>query len=135
MGVDDPVEADFETRLNNRFIDLRKPEKAMIFRVESSMLWGGIRKFLKEQGFVEVHSPPKIVAAATEGGAELFPVQYFEKKAYLNQSPQLYKEILMSAGLDRVFEVGARLQGGGAQHSKAPERVHERRYRGELRRP
>lgn len=104
LGVIDPVEADFDTRLNNRFLDTRKTEKSLIFRGESAILWG-IRKFMKENSFVEVHTP-KIVAAATEGGADLFGVKYFEKDAYLNQSPQLYKEILMSAGMDRVFEVG-----------------------------
>lgn len=104
LGVDDPVEADFETRLNNRFIDVRKPEKSLIFQIESTMLWG-IRKYFNGLDFVEVHTP-KIVAAATEGGADLFSVKYFEKDAFLNQSPQLYKEILMSCGLDRVFEVG-----------------------------
>ena len=104
LGITDPVEADFDTRLNNRFLDLRKHERGMIFKVESSLLWG-IRKFLASVGFVEVHTP-KIVAAATEGGADLFRVQYFEKEAFLNQSPQLYKEILISAGLNRVFEVG-----------------------------
>lgn len=104
LGVVDPVEADFDTRLNNRFLDARKPEKNLIFKGESAILWG-IRKFMKENSFVEVHTP-KIVAAATEGGADLFGVKYFEKEAYLNQSPQLYKEILMSAGMDRVFEVG-----------------------------
>lgn len=104
LGVDDPVEADFETRLNNRFIDVRKPDRALIFEMESTLLWG-IRKYFSSLNFVEVHTP-KIVAAATEGGADLFSVKYFEKDAYLNQSPQLYKEILMSCGLDRVFEVG-----------------------------
>ena len=104
LGIVDPVEADFETRLNNRFLDLRKPVKGSIFRIKSSMLWG-IREYLHKQNFVEVQTP-KIVAAATEGGADLFPIKYFEKEAYLNQSPQLYKEILISSGIDRVFEVG-----------------------------
>ena len=104
LGIIDPVEADFETRLNNRFLDLRKPVKASIFRIKSSMLWG-IRDYLHRENFVEVQTP-KIVAAATEGGADLFPVKYFEREAYLNQSPQLYKEILISSGIDRVFEVG-----------------------------
>ncbi|MCL5441729.1 MAG: aspartate--tRNA(Asn) ligase [Candidatus Thermoplasmatota archaeon] len=104
LGITDPVSADFETRLNNRFLDLRKRENALVFRIESSMLWG-MRRFFHSKNFVEIHTP-KIVAAATEGGADLFGVRYFEKEAYLNQSPQLYKEIMMSAGLDRVFEVG-----------------------------
>ncbi len=104
LPVIDPVQSDLETRLNNRFMDLRKPQNLMIFRSESHVLWG-MRKYLNSNGFTEVHTP-KIVAAATEGGADLFPVRYFEKDAYLNQSPQLYKEILMSSGFDRVFEVG-----------------------------
>lgn len=104
LPVIDPVQADLETRLNNRFIDLRKRDVSSIFNAESSILWG-IREFLHSQGFIEVHTP-KIVAAATEGGADLFPVKYFENDAYLNQSPQLYKEILMSSGFEKVFEVG-----------------------------
>ncbi|MGC8608883.1 MAG: aspartate--tRNA(Asn) ligase [Thermoplasmata archaeon] len=104
LPVSDPVQSDLETRLNNRFMDLRKVQNAIVFRSESHVLWG-MRRYLNSNGFIEVHTP-KIVAAATEGGADLFPVRYFEKEAYLNQSPQLYKEILMSAGLDRVFEVG-----------------------------
>ncbi|CAC12075.1 aspartyl-tRNA synthetase related protein [Thermoplasma acidophilum] len=104
LPVVDPVQADLETRLNSRFMDLRKRNISAIFRIESALLWG-IRQYLHSQKFIEVHTP-KIVAAATEGGSDLFPVRYFEKDAYLNQSPQLYKEVLMSAGFDRVFEVG-----------------------------
>lgn len=104
IGVSDPVKADLETRITHRYMDERKPEHSVIFRFESSLLWG-IRSYLRDNKFVEVHSP-KIVAAATEGGADLFNVKYFEKEAFLNQSPQLYKEILISAGFDRVFEVG-----------------------------
>jgi aspartyl-tRNA synthetase len=104
LGVIDRVSADFDTRLNNRFLDLRKPEHLLIFQFESQLLFG-IREFMNKEKFIEVHTP-KIVAAATEGGADLFKVEYFEKNAYLNQSPQLYKEILISSGFDRVFEVG-----------------------------
>ncbi|MCL4327741.1 MAG: aspartate--tRNA(Asn) ligase [Candidatus Thermoplasmatota archaeon] len=104
LPVTDPVEADIETRLNNRFLDLRKPHIHHIFEAESELMWG-IRKFLHGEKFVEVHTP-KVVAAATEGGADLFGVKYFEMEAYLNQSPQLYKEILISSGFNRVFEVG-----------------------------
>ncbi len=100
----DPVKADIETRLNNRFLDLRRKDHLAIFRIKSSLLYG-IRKFLHSQNFIEVQTP-KVVASATEGGADLFAVKYFESNAYLNQSPQLYKEILISAGFERVFEVG-----------------------------
>jgi aspartyl-tRNA synthetase len=120
LGIIDPVSADIETRLTNRFLDLRKPEVALIFRTESELLWG-MREFFHDSGFVEVHTP-KIVAAATEGGADLFPVQYFEKQAYLNQSPQLYKEILISAGMNRVFEVGPAFR---AEKHNTPRHLNE----------
>lgn len=103
LGIIDPVEADLETRLENRFLDLRKPSKLAIFKIQSTIS-NSIRNYFIENGFIEIHTP-KIVAAATEGGTELFPVQYFERKAFLSQSPQLYKEIMMSAGFDKVFEI------------------------------
>ncbi len=103
LGVADLVSADMDTRIENRFLDLRKPEVLAVFEVRSSILQG-IRDTLVSSGFMEVHTP-KIVATATEGGTELFPVKYFEKDAYLNQSPQLYKQLLMGAGFDRVFEI------------------------------
>ncbi len=103
LGVADKVDAEIDTRIENRFLDLRKREVLAIFEIRSTLLQG-IRETLLSENFIEVHTP-KIVATATEGGTELFPVKYFEKDAYLNQSPQLYKQILMAAGLDRVFEV------------------------------
>lgn len=120
LGIIDPVGADLETRLTNRFLDLRKLEVGSIFRIESELLWG-MREFFHDSNFVEVHTP-KIVAAATEGGADLFPVQYFEKQAYLNQSPQLYKEILISAGMNRVFEVGPAFR---AEKHNTPRHLNE----------
>ena len=104
LGITDPVEVDFETRFNNRVLDLRKPKNNIIFASKSKILWG-IRKLMKEEGFIEVQTP-KIVSSATEGGAEVFRVKYHEKDAFLNQSPQLYKEMLISAGIPKVFEVG-----------------------------
>ena len=103
LGVVDKVGADLDTRLNNRFMDLRKEEVRAIFQIKSKVL-EGIRKYLSSEGFVEV-STPKIVAAGAEGGATLFPIKYFDKSAYLAQSPQLYKQNLMATGLDRIFEI------------------------------
>ncbi len=103
LGVADKVSADMETRIENRFLDLRKKEVLAVFEARSAIIQG-IREYLAQEHFIEVHTP-KIVATATEGGTELFPIKYFEKDAYLNQSPQLYKQILMGSGFDRVFEI------------------------------
>lgn len=103
MGVVDKVGVEADTRFNHRYIDLRRPEVRAVFEVKSLVL-KLIGESMREQGFVEVFTP-KIVASGAEGGATLFPVDYFGQKAYLAQSPQLYKQILMSTGLDRVFEI------------------------------
>ena len=104
LGVVDKVSAEMDTRLNNRFMDVRKPEVKAIFELKSMMV-ELIEEAVRKNGFTQVYTP-KIGAAGAEGGAELFKVRYFEKDAYLAQSPQLYKQILMSTGLDRVFEIG-----------------------------
>lgn len=103
LGVIDKVGADLDTRLNNRFLDLRKEDIRAIFQIEAKAI-EGIRGFLVSEGFVEV-STPKIVAAGAEGGSTLFPIKYFDRSAYLAQSPQLYKQNLMATGLDRIYEI------------------------------
>ena len=103
LGVIDKVGADLDTRLNNRFLDLRKEGIRAIFQIEAKAI-EGIRGFLVSEGFVEV-STPKIVAAGAEGGSTLFPIKYFDRSAYLAQSPQLYKQNLMATGLDRIYEI------------------------------
>lgn len=103
LGVVDKVDAEFDTRLDNRFIDLRKPEVQAIFKIRDKVI-DAAREFLREKNFIEVHTP-KIVASCSEGGANLFRISYFEKDAFLSQSPQLYKQMLMATGLDRVFEI------------------------------
>ncbi len=97
------VKAELDTRLDNRFIDLRKPEIMAIFKIRSGV-FRAVREFFHREGFIEIHTP-KIIATATEGGTELFPMKYFEKDAFLAQSPQLYKQIMMASGLDRVYEI------------------------------
>jgi aspartyl-tRNA synthetase len=104
MGVIDKVNVEMDTRLNNRFMDLRKPEIRAIFELKAMMVQL-IEEAVRENGFIQVYTP-KINAAGAEGGAELFKIQYFDRPAFLAQSPQLYKQILMSTGLDRVFELG-----------------------------
>lgn len=102
LPVADKVGAEMDTRFDNRFLDLRKPERRAIFRIRSAVL-AGLREHLAGEGFVEVHTP-KLAGAGAEGGATLFETSYFGRRAYLSQSPQLYKQILMSTGLDRVME-------------------------------
>ena len=97
-------ETDQQIRLDWRWIDLRRPEKALIFKVWTVMEQA-FRNYCVKNGYIEIHSP-KITATATESGAELFEVKYFDRKASLAQSPQLYKQMAMAAGLEKVFEVG-----------------------------
>ncbi len=95
--------ADIDVRLDARVLDLRRDENQAIFRIRHKIL-EAIRKFLSDKGFLEVHTP-KIIASATEGGAALFPIAYFEREAFLAQSPQLYKEQL-TISFEKVFEIG-----------------------------
>ena len=103
LGVVDKVEADFDTRLDNRFIDLRKKETQAIFSIRNAVI-NAVDNYLQSQGFLEVHTP-NIVASSSEGGTDVFRLQYFEKDAFLAQSPQLYKQSLMATGFDRVYEI------------------------------
>jgi len=97
------VPADIDVRLDARVLDLRRPECRAIFKIRHEVV-EALRRFFIENGFIEVHTP-KIIAAAAEGGAALFPVEYFEQKAFLAQSPELYKEQLTTV-FEKVFEIG-----------------------------
>ena len=97
------VESALDKRLDARALDLRNPKTAAIFHLRSAGL-KVIRDTLRASGFVEVNTP-KIIGSASEGGANLFGFDYFKRRGYLAQSPQLYKEQL-TLGLDRVFEIG-----------------------------
>jgi len=103
LGVVDKIESELETRLDNRFIDLRKPEIQAIFKIRNKVI-SAVHEFLRKEGFIEVHTP-NIIASSSEGGTDVFKLKYFEKDAFLAQSPQLYKQILMATGLDRVYEI------------------------------
>ncbi len=93
-----------ETRLDWRFLDLRSAQNLLIFQLQTAAEHA-MREFWKAEGFIEIHSP-KFMGSASESGAELFRVEYFDRHAYLAQSPQFYKQMAMAAGFDRVFEVG-----------------------------
>ncbi|XP_015773658.1 PREDICTED: aspartate--tRNA ligase, cytoplasmic-like [Acropora digitifera] len=94
-----------DTRLDNRIIDLRTVPNQAIFSIQAGVCHL-FREFLTSEGFHEVHTP-KIISAASEGGANVFEVTYFKGKAYLAQSPQLYKQMVLCADFDRVFTIGS----------------------------
>ncbi len=93
-----------DKRMDWRFLDLRRSEMNLVFRIQTTIenAW---RQYWVENGFVEIHSP-KLMASPSESNAELFKLEYFEGHAYLAQSPQFYKQMAMTAGLGRVFEIG-----------------------------
>ncbi len=97
----DLVKSELDTRLTYRFIDLRKRKIENIF-IKKSHILRAFRNFLYKNEFIEIN-PPIIVGAATEGGADVFEIKYFERKAYLAQSPQLYKQMAIVGGLEKVF--------------------------------
>ncbi|TFF91325.1 aspartate--tRNA(Asn) ligase, partial [Candidatus Thorarchaeota archaeon] len=102
--VEGKADIDLDTRLNYRILDLRKPRVNAVFRVQHCLARFS-REYLEKEGFVEIHTP-KIVAESTEGGANLFEIRYFERPAYLAQSPQFYKQLMLLAGFGKVFEIG-----------------------------
>jgi aspartyl-tRNA synthetase len=103
----DPIgrlESDIDNRLNSRALDMRNQKTASIFKLRSKVL-ASIRETLIKKKFIEINTP-KIIGSASEGGADLFGLDYFGRQAYLAQSPQLYKE-QMTIGLERVFEISS----------------------------
>lgn len=95
--------ANLETTLNNRAISLRHEKVNSVFKIQNIIVQS-FREFLIEKGFTEIFTP-KIVSEGAEGGTQLFKIKYFEKTAYLAQSPQFYKQMMVGAGFERVFEV------------------------------
>ena len=95
-GVDD--------RIDYRWIDLRTDRNLLLFKMQTEIV-RSMRNFLLERNFIEIHTP-KLIAAASESGSEVFKVEYFDRDAYLAQSPQFYKQMAMAAGFERIFEVG-----------------------------
>ena len=120
LGVIDKIDSEIETRLNARYLDLRKTEIAVNFQIRAAIS-GAVHKHLRRENFLEVQTP-KIIASATEGGTSLFEMKYFDKTAYLAQSPQLYKQMLMSGGLERVYEVGPAFR---AEEHNTPRHLNE----------
>jgi nondiscriminating aspartyl-tRNA synthetase len=99
------ITASLEKQLDHRSISLRRPELRAVFKVQEEIIYA-FRSYLKNRGFSEIHTP-KLIASSTEGGSEMFTVNYFGRRAFLAQSPQFYKQMMVGAGFERVFEIGA----------------------------
>lgn len=96
--------AALETQIDHRTISLRRPEIRAIFKVQSE-IEAAFRDYLKERNFEQIHTA-KIIDSSTEGGSEMFTVNYFDRRSFLAQSPQFYKQMMVGAGFERVFEIG-----------------------------
>lgn len=104
MEVAKDIESDLSTRLDNRAIDLRKPETFAVFSLRSKLVTA-MQDWFEREEYVNVETP-LISQEGAEGGAELFPVVYYGDEVFLSQSPQLYKQMLMAAGFDKIYETG-----------------------------
>jgi len=112
LHVDSPAEPELpitpdsslDKRIDWRYLDQRRPDRRLIFDVQTTVE-RAMREHWRRQGFVEIHTP-KLMGSASESGAELFKVDYFDRTAYLAQSPQFYKQMAIAAGFGKVFEIG-----------------------------
>ncbi len=114
------VDAELSTRLDNRTLDLRKEEVQAIFEVRAEILRAARERF-RAVGCTEI-TTPKIVATGTEGGTELFPITYFGREAFMNQSPQLFKQLIAGSNVERVFEIGPIFR---AEEHNTPRHLNE----------
>ena len=97
-------DSDIDVKMDYRWIDLRREKNQVMIELQTT-LTAALREFLLSKNFVEIHTP-KLIAAASESGSDVFEVKYFDTKAYLAQSPQFYKQMAMASGLERIFETG-----------------------------
>lgn len=114
------VESELSTRLNNRTLDLRNEAVEAIFKIRGEVL-NSIRDAFRGLDCTEI-TTPKIVATGTEGGTELFPITYFGREAFMNQSPQLFKQLVAGSSIERVFEIGPIFR---AEEHNTPRHLNE----------
>ncbi len=96
-------DSSIDQRMDYRWIDLRQEKNQLMFQVQT-MMTNSMREYLLNNDFIEIHTP-KLIATASESGSDVFEVKYFDRKAYLAQSPQFYKQMAMASGFERIFEV------------------------------
>ncbi|MBQ9069792.1 MAG: aspartate--tRNA(Asn) ligase [Clostridia bacterium] len=97
-------DSDIDVKMDYRWVDLRRDKNHLMLKMQTT-LTAALREFLVNRDFIEIHTP-KLIAAASESGSDVFEVKYFDTKAYLAQSPQFYKQMAMASGLDKIFETG-----------------------------
>ena len=103
INYKDPNSSNIDTRLNYRFLDLRNEKNLLMFKVQTCFV-NAMRDYVVKNNFIEIHTP-KLIGAASESGSEVFELKYFDRKAYLAQSPQFYKQMALASGFERVFEI------------------------------
>lgn len=122
MDISGKIESSLDTRLDWRVLDLRRPETAAVFKTQAKMV-EGMEEYLRKEGYLQVFTPC-LMGAASESGAEVFPVVYFEREAFLRQDPQLHRQLLIAAGFDKVFDLGPNWR---AEPSHTPRHLCEHR--------
>ena len=116
------VNTNFDTRLDWRVLDLRRHESQAIFRIEAKIV-EGMEEYLKKNNFLQVFTPC-IIGGVSEGGSEVFKINYFGKDAFLRQDPQLHRQLLIAAGFDKIFDMGPNWR---AELSDTPRHLTEHR--------
>lgn len=104
LETDPRIKSTLDKRLDFRCIDLRNPRNSAIFKVQSTLIQE-MQDFLKKQGFMQIFTPC-LMGVASESGAEVFPVVYFEREAFLRQDPQLHRQLSIAGGLEKVYDIG-----------------------------
>jgi len=122
MDLSGKIESNLDVRLDWRVLDLRRPEMVATFKVQAKIV-EAMMQFLVEKGFLQVFTPC-LMGSASESGAEVFPVVYFEKEAFLRQDPQLHRQLLIAAGFDKIYDLGPNWR---AEPSHTPRHLCEHR--------
>ncbi len=116
------TDANIDTRLNWRTLDLRRPEVLAIFRIQDALI-EGMESFLRANGFLRIFTP-SILGGVSEGGAEVFKTEYYGKPAFLRQDPQLHRQLAIAGGLGKVYDLGPSWR---AELSHTPRHMSEHR--------
>jgi aspartyl-tRNA synthetase len=104
IDIDSNIETGLDKRLDWRSLDLRNPNNLAIFKIQSKIV-EGMEEYLRSNGYIQIFTPC-IMGAASEGGADVFPVVYYDKEAFLRQDPQLHRQLIIAAGFDKIFDLG-----------------------------